>query len=157
MKPNWMGPRATMRTQSNTEMEPSRSIWAEEPMILDCLEPILYQLPVCKNGLLMSSDSSLELEVIASFVLPPTRPCRNEMSHRKQIQNHPLLELSNDAWWGLGKVGGPRRRLTSDNVCRLVALDIDNLNIGLIRVLRVAEDNDIISTWNLFFVWISQL
>ncbi len=61
VKPNWMGPRATMRTQSTTEMELSRMTWVEEPMMLDCLDPILYQLPVWRNGFFSSSDSSLKL------------------------------------------------------------------------------------------------
>lgn len=49
MKPNWIGPRATMRTQARTETELSRIAW-DEPIILDCLDPILYQLPVWRNG-----------------------------------------------------------------------------------------------------------
>lgn len=62
VKPNWIGPKATMRTQAKTDIELSRMTW-EEPIILDCLEPIRYQLPVCKNGLrrFWSSLSSLKL------------------------------------------------------------------------------------------------
>lgn len=61
MKPNWIGPKATINTQAKTEMELSLIAW-EEPIILDCLEPIRYQLPVCRKGFLRSpSPSSLKL------------------------------------------------------------------------------------------------
>jgi len=64
VKPNWIGPKATMRTQKRTETAPSRMTWVEDPMMLDCLEPILYQLPVWRNGFwrsLASPPSSLKL------------------------------------------------------------------------------------------------
>jgi len=64
VKPNWIGPKATMRTQKRTETAPSRMTWVEDPMILDCREPILYQLPVWRNGFwrsLASPVSSLKL------------------------------------------------------------------------------------------------
>ena len=79
VNPNWMGPRATMRTQRTTEMEPSRIIWAEEPMMLDCLDPIRYQLPVWRNGFFSSSDSSLKLMAVASvfFRVPLLSKIRN--------------------------------------------------------------------------------
>ena len=49
-----MRPRATTRTQktTETETEAERMNWAEEFIILDCLNPILYQLPVRSNGFL---------------------------------------------------------------------------------------------------------
>lgn len=58
VKPNWIGPRATIRTQAKTDMELSRMTW-EEPIMLDCLEPMRYQLPVCRKGFLRSLPSSL--------------------------------------------------------------------------------------------------
>ena len=68
-----------MRTQRTTEMEPSRIIWAEEPMMLDCLDPIRYQLPVWRNGFFCSSDSSLKLMAVASvfFRVPLLSKIRN--------------------------------------------------------------------------------
>ena len=72
VKPNWIGPRATIKTQAKTEMELSRMTWDDSNM-LDCLEPIRYQLPVCKNGrrrsFLPSSVSSLKLIFLLSFLL----------------------------------------------------------------------------------------
>lgn len=69
VKPNWIGPKAMIKTQARTEIELSLMAWAEANM-LDCLEPILYQLPVCKNGFrrsaLPSSLSSLKL-IISCF------------------------------------------------------------------------------------------
>lgn len=74
VKPNWIGPKATIKTQAKTEIELSRIAW-EEPIKLDCLEPIRYQLPVCKNGFLKSplpsSVSSLKLIFSSRFLSSP--------------------------------------------------------------------------------------
>lgn len=69
VKPNWIGPSATIKTQARTETELSRMAW-EDPIILDCLDPIRYQLPVCRNGFLRSLASSFSsLKLISSALL----------------------------------------------------------------------------------------
>jgi hypothetical protein len=75
VKPNWMGPSATMSVQSVAEIATSRRENAEEPnrsMRLDCREPITppaggmrYQLPVLMSGFRRSE---------AEDVLPPSSP-----------------------------------------------------------------------------------
>lgn len=58
VKPNWIGPKATMRTQAMTEIEESRIAWVDPNKLDDSLLPlILYQLPVCKNGFFRSLPS----------------------------------------------------------------------------------------------------
>lgn len=66
VKPNWIGPKATMRTHKKMETELSRRIWAEEDMALDCREPIRYQLPVWRNGFRRSRPSSSSLKLMAA-------------------------------------------------------------------------------------------
>jgi hypothetical protein len=73
VKPNWIGPKATIITQATTEMELSRMTW-DEPIILDCLDPIRYQLPVCRNGFLISFPSSLSSLKLISLSNPAARP-----------------------------------------------------------------------------------
>lgn len=63
-----MGPKATMRTQATTEMALSRMAW-EEPIKLDCLELIRYQLPVCRNGFFRSLPSSESLMFVSGKLL----------------------------------------------------------------------------------------
>lgn len=66
VKPNWIGPRATIKTQARTETELSRMA-CDDPNILDCLDPIRYQLPVCRKGFLRSLASSFSsLKLISS-------------------------------------------------------------------------------------------
>lgn len=72
VKPNWIGPKATIITQATTEMELSRMTW-DEPIILDCLEPMRYQLPVCRKGFLRSLPSSLSsLKLIVASAIRET-------------------------------------------------------------------------------------
>jgi len=75
VKPNWMGPRATMSVQSVAEIATSRREKAEEPrrsMRLDWREPVMppaggmrYQLPVFRSGFRRSEEED---------VLPPSSP-----------------------------------------------------------------------------------
>ena len=56
-----------MITQATTETELSRITW-DDPIILDCLNPILYQLPVWRNGFHKSLPSSfLSLKLILNL------------------------------------------------------------------------------------------
>jgi hypothetical protein len=73
VKRNWIGPKATIITQATTEMELSRMTW-DEPIILDCLDPIWYELPVCRNGFLISFPSSLSSLKLISLSNPVARP-----------------------------------------------------------------------------------
>ena len=56
-----------MRLQTTTETELSQITW-DDPFILDCLNPILYQLPVWRNGFCKSLPSSfLSLKLIPNL------------------------------------------------------------------------------------------
>ena len=56
-----------MRIQTTTETELSQITW-DDPFILDCLNPILYQLPVWRNGFRKSLPSFfLSLKLIPNL------------------------------------------------------------------------------------------
>lgn len=89
VKPNWIGPKAAIRTQNRTETE-SRITEVVEPITLDCLEPILYQLPVWRNGFwrsLPSPLSSLKLIFLTQKVFV-------KMSQRRFLERD-VAELCN--------------------------------------------------------------
>ena len=90
VKPNWMRPRATTRTQktTETETEAERMNWAEEFIILDCFNPILYQLPVRSNGS-AAEGSSLLLLILALLqsILNPNNCFGGQRRTIRKIKN----------------------------------------------------------------------
>lgn len=85
VKPNWMGPRATIKTQARTETELSRMAW-DDPIILDCLDPIRYQLPVWRKGFLRSLPSSLSsLKLISSALFEINNGCITSLSDQNRL------------------------------------------------------------------------
>lgn len=89
MKPNWIGPRATIDTQRKMETD-SRIILAEDPIILDCLEVIRYQLPVCNKGLRSPSSEfvvSSDLEPIGrENSSSPSSLCRFGRNQKEKLK-----------------------------------------------------------------------
>jgi hypothetical protein len=76
VKPNWMGPSATMSVQRKAETWDSRRTAMEEVpgAKLDCRELIRYQLPVLSSGLRSTPSWSLPLSSPAPappLLLPP--------------------------------------------------------------------------------------
>ena len=58
MNPNWIGPKATMRTQAMAEMELSQMAWVE-PIILDCLKPSNESDPYQNHSILLQFFASI--------------------------------------------------------------------------------------------------